>query len=76
MVKTITIAKSKTIDVEGLNKRDKFRKIHVSFTFDVNADEAVNYEELSKQIDKALEYETEQLKKEYANYRKLLHNKK
>ena len=71
LIKSITIEKSKTLELSGLGVRDSFRKIRIAMTADVeeNEDHNVALMELSIIVDQALEQETLQLKNEFKNRR-------
>ena len=61
-IKEITCQKSKTIFVEGLLGRDKYRKIIVGMVADLQTNEEYEnplmaYDLLSEQVDKAIEAE-------------------
>lgn len=72
IIKEIKIEKSRTILVEGLMSRDKYRKITISMTADIcNEDYEMNVKgeveqyrnQLSQMVDEAISHEIKKFKK-------------
>ena len=71
-IKEITINKSRTIMVDGIMGRDKYRKISIGLVAELNIKEEFEnpqmaYDLLSEEVDKSLQSEIEKLNQTIKN---------
>ncbi len=62
-IKQIHIEKSRTIEVDGMMGRDKFRKITIGMVADIEKEDTPHeaYEDLSNKVNEAINYEIKAL---------------